>query len=139
MAPPLNNKNNNKFEKLKKLGLIEEAYESYCRHLETGKVRDSWYFDHPDLKLTAETLEKHMKENPIDFPAIKKQIAHAKGYAHWEDLVEQHAQGKNKCITPAIQMVMRNKFGWDKQTKEESRVPESFDAILKILKPTDNK
>lgn len=101
--------------------LKAQAYEQYCAHLAKGKSKRSFVFDHPELSLLWETMEKYIeqeKDNPI-FDPKKKEIAERIGFARWEEICEDHAEGKNKAVTPALQMVMRNKFGWDKEQNRE--------------------
>lgn len=128
-----------KLPKLQKLGLEQKAYESYCHHLESGAIKETWYFEHPKISLTWETMEKYVEENPSVFPPIKSKVAYAKGYRRWEKLVEEHAQGKNECVTPALQMTMRNKFGWDREEKAAIQAPVQLDGQLKILKSVDGE
>lgn len=110
-GPPIGSKN---AQKLKTPELKEEAYRQYCEHLAKGKSKRSWYFEHPELTLTWETMEKYLKDSVI-FDPSKKKIAMSKGFARWEEVVEQSADGKNqRANTATLQMLMRNKFGWDK-------------------------
>lgn len=119
-------KGNNFAKKLKTPELKEEAYRQYCEHLAKGKSKRSWYFEHPELTMTWETMEKYIAQNKQDFEPIKKEIAESKGFAIWEEICELSAQGKNKAVTPSLQMVMRNKFNWDKETRiEHSFEPEA--------------
>jgi hypothetical protein len=60
-------------------------------------------------------MQKLLK-NEDEFPAEQIQIAKSKGYAHWEKVVEDSADGSNqKASTASLQMLMRNKYGWDKR------------------------
>ena len=68
----------------------------------------------------------YIKNNPIEFDSVSKQIAHIKGFNVWEDVAEKSAKGKNKANTASLQMVMRNKFGWDKEDKSKD-VPSNDD------------
>ena len=96
------------------------VYESYCDHLSKGKVKKSWWFDDGSLTLTWETMEKYLANEPHNFDPLKKEVAVAKGMSYWENVVEEKAKGKNKdADTAALQMVMRNKYGWDKPGAEE--------------------
>ena len=121
---PLGNKNG---LKLKSPDLRQEAYESYCSHIARGKVKKSWYYEHPDASLTWETMEKYIRENESEFDPIKKKIAEAKGLMYWEGKVEEAAIGTNKDASiPGLQMVMRNKFGWDKVEAADVTVAEEY-------------
>jgi hypothetical protein len=95
--------------------LMEYAYKSYCAHLATGKSKMSWNLKTP-VKLTWQTMETYIKENPTVFKAIDKEIAWSDGFGVWENVVEESAIGKNKdANTASLQMLMRNKYGWDKK------------------------
>lgn len=121
------------------------AYASYCEHLSKGKSKKSWYFDneeYPNCRCTWETMEKYIKDTS-EFDPLKKKFAESKGYAHWESVVEDSAIGKNtKANTATLQMLMRNKYGWDKQTNKdsdgESGYDQSFNAVMLQLKTLQN-
>jgi len=107
-------------KKLTTKELKEEAFRQYCEHLAKGKSKRSWWFEHPELSLTWETMEKYLREDP-DFDSIKKSISESKGFRVWEDVVEESANGKNrKANTATLQMLMRNKFGWDKEADKQN-------------------
>lgn len=125
-------KGNKNAIKLKTPELKAEAYRQYCAHLAKGKSKKSWYFEHPDLQLTFETMDKYIAENPIDFRPITRQIAEIKGFAYWEEIVEQSARGENQANTASLQMLMRNKYKWDKEDLKEiakCAADEILDAI----------
>ena len=115
-APPGNDYN----KKLSGPELRKEAYDQYCAHIASGKSKRSWVFKHPELTLPWETMEKYIK-NENDFDPTQKKIAEAEGFGSWEEIVSKSAKGTNtKANVASLQMVMRNKFGWD---KDESRGP----------------
>lgn len=97
--------------------LCKIAYESYCAHLAKGKDKKSWNLKTP-VKLTWETMEKYIRDDPQVFDPIEKQIAESDGYYFWEEVVEDAALGKNKDHnTATLQMKMRCKFGWDRMDR----------------------
>lgn len=111
MPAPYGNQNAKKLDtpELRKL-----AYDSYCDHIAKGKDKTSWYLEEP-VELTWDTIEKYIKNDPVEFDPIKKRIAEAKGFAIWEQIVEDSAIGRNKeHNTATLQMKMRCKFGWDR-------------------------
>lgn len=119
MSAPAKNKNG---LKLKDPDVRQQAYEQYCAHLAKGKSKKSWCFEHPNPKLscTWETMEKYI-ENAIEFDPIHKKIAETKGYAKWEQIVEDSAVGDNPdANTASLQMIMRNKFAWDRVKPDTS-------------------
>jgi len=115
---PLGSKN---AEKLKTDELKAEAYQQYCAHLAKGKNKRTWRFRHPTgISVTWETMEKYIKEDPIKFDPIHKEIAYIDGYAVWEEICDGSAIGTNRnANTASLQMVMRNKFGWDKKELDD--------------------
>ena len=54
---PLGDKNGTK---LKDLDVRQEAHQQYCKHLALGLSKRSWYFTHPQLTCTWETMEKYL-------------------------------------------------------------------------------
>jgi hypothetical protein len=109
---PLGNKNG---LKLKKPEVRQQAYQSYCDHLAKGKSKRSWCFEHPEFSCTWETIEKYL-EDEVEFDPLQKKMSETKGYARWEQVVEDSAIGLNPdANTASLQMLMRNKFGWDKE------------------------
>lgn len=130
-------KGNKNAKKLKTPELREKAYEQYCAHLAKGKSSRSFTFVEGDLMLTGKSMENYINDNPIDFPIIKKEIAFAQGFAYWEEIVENTGKGIDKNASlPALQMIMRNKYDWDKEDKSkestnEPLVRKLFEAISK--------
>ena len=130
MPAPLGNTNN---KKLKTPEIKEEAYRQYCDWIAQGKGKEGWTFQHPEISLTSKTMEKYIRESPIDFPPIHKEMAEAKSYEVWENIGKTLMLGQVKGAQPAIfQMFMRNKFGWDKETRiEHSFEPEARKLLAK--------
>lgn len=119
--------------KLDTLELKLEAYKQYCEHLRKGKSKKSWRMHHPDVCVTWQTLEEYIKNEPNVFNPIQMQQAQIDGYAHWEEVVEHSAKGINeKANTASLQMVMRNKFGWDKDDKKENSASQPL--VVELIK-----
>ena len=117
---PLGNKNRCVLQDPK---VRQKAFESFCAHRAKGKSQRSWWYEDKDgNSCTWETLAKYVNNNPIEFDPVKLKVAESKGFEHWEEVAELSAKGKNKANTASLQMVMRNKFGWD---KEEAQVKKS--------------
>jgi hypothetical protein len=115
--------------KLKTPELKAEAYRQYCAYIATGGTKEAWVFEHPEVTLTHQTMEKYIEENPFDFPPIHKKIAESKSYEHWLKIGIQMMLGEIKNCQPAIyQMFMRNKFKWDKE--EQNKIVEH--AAVKV-------
>jgi hypothetical protein len=119
--------------------LRQEAYRQYCAHLAQGKSKKSWYFEHSELTCTWETMEKYIA-NEVEFDPLQKKIAEASGYGRWEGVVEDSAIGRNKdANTASLQMLMRNKFGWDKQAdKQESIDPNTSKLHEQLMEQLRN-
>jgi len=108
-------KDNQYAKKLTTPELRKMAYDSYCAHFADGQSRDTWFFEHPDLDLTAKTMDKYIRESPSEFPPSQLEKAFAKGQLIWEKVVQESANGKNrKANTASLQMWMRNRFKWDR-------------------------
>jgi hypothetical protein len=98
----------------------QKAYESLCNHIAKGKSIRSWWYEDDNCSCTWETMYKYIKDTN-EFDSIKKEIAHCKGLALWETIVEEAGIGKNdKANVACLQMIMRNKFGWDKDESKSS-------------------
>lgn len=112
---PRGNKNGTK---LKDADVRQQAYKSYCEWISQGKTKEAWVFEHPSLSCTSKTMERYIRENPLEFPLIHKEIAEAKSYEIWLETGKQMMLGEiSKCQPAIYQMFMRNKFGWDKNTQ----------------------
>ena len=106
--------------KLKDPALRQRAYDHYCAHLAKGKSKRSWVFEEDGHTCIWETFESYM-ENEAEFDPIKMKAALSMGFAKWEGVCEESADGKNqKANTASLQMIMRNKFGWDKSKPDTS-------------------
>lgn len=110
---------NNFAVKLKDKHTKYKVYKNYCDYLAKGKIAKYWYYEDETLTLTRETIEKYIKEDD-DFDPIKKEIAIAKGFQIWETICEDGAKADREVNTPTLQMVMRNKYGWDSKTEDTS-------------------
>ena len=109
--------------KLKDPLLRQKAYKQFCAHIAKGKSKDSFYFIDGDFKCTWKTIQSYAKESPHEFPTIEREVAYAQGYGEWEAVCEESAKGENKdANTASLNMVMRNKFAWDKPEQQNSAV-----------------
>jgi len=100
---------------IKDPALRKKAFEKYCEWIAKGKSPDGFSFEEGGVECCADTIQSYIEKDPVEFPAIKQRIAKAKGFARWEATLEQSADGINtKASTASIQMIMRNKYGWDK-------------------------
>lgn len=119
-------KGNKNAVKLKTPELMADAYKQYCDHIAAGGFKQTWVFEHPQLSLSTQTMEKYIKENPIEFNSIHKEIAESKCYMHWiAKGIEMMLGAVAKCQPAIYQMFMRNMFGWDKEDKSANNNAES--------------
>jgi hypothetical protein len=100
----------------------QKAYKSFCDHLAEGFSIKSWcYEDEKGNACTWQTMQTYIKDNPSEFNPVTQQVSQIKGYRFWESTVRDSATGKNKdASTASLQMIMRNKYGWDKEEKQAS-------------------
>lgn len=134
MPAPLGN---NFKKKLKTKESKEKVYLNYCNWIASGKSHKSWYYDQDGLTLTWKTIESYIKEDE-DLDPIHKELAIAKSFAVWEQRGEDMVLGIIKNCQPAIyQMIMRNKFGWDKNTEQKEDSRAIFNQTLTKLKEED--
>lgn len=130
-------KGNKNAIKLKTPELKKQAYESYCAHIASGESKEAWVFEHPEITLTWNTMEKYIASDPIEFDPIHKIVAEAKSYLHWTMLGKKMMIGQIEKCQPAIfQMFMRNKFGWDKEDINEV-ADCAADKILEMIRKGD--
>ena len=123
---------NQNAKKLRDHDIKQQAYKQYCEHLAKGKTKKSWFFKHPELTCTSETFEKYL-EDEVEFDPIHLKVAYCEGYQKWEKVLEDGATGENPDVNPAcLQMIMRNKYGWDKQQAATTVViGETIDSRIK--------
>ncbi len=120
---------------LKTPEIRQKAYDLFCAHRAKGKdVKSWWYKDEEGNACTWETMLKYIKENPVEFDPLKRKLAECQGYQIWESIAEESAKGENKANTPSLQMVMRNKFGWDKEEKN----PSQGNQTVQVINYSDN-
>lgn len=134
---PIGNKNG---IKLKEPDHRQMAYQQYCAHLAAGYSKRSWCYRHPtDLtkSLTYETMEKYVKENPIEFDTILMEMSISDGMKWFEDEGRKLMQGRYKNGSPEVwKTCMRNKYSWDKDLIEKTDKC-SADKILDEIRSTN--
>jgi hypothetical protein len=109
-------------EAIKDPEMRKKAYASYCAHLAKGKDKRSWWFEQGGVQCTYRTIESYVQQYPTMLDAKQIELSMCKGYQEWEAIAEDSAKGKNKkANTASLQMVMRNKFGWDKQQQQQQQ------------------
>jgi hypothetical protein len=120
--------------KLKDPDIRQEAYKKYCEHLAKGKSKRSFTFETPEYSCHWQTLEAYIKDK-AEFDPLQMEMAMRKGYNRWEQVVEDSAEGINgKANTASLQMLMRNKFGWDKEDKHQDKPNETLTISISEAK-----
>lgn len=97
-----------------------EAFEEYCKHMEAGYKRQAFFFSTDDFIISYKTLDNYMKDMPDIFPLEEFERSQAAGQLTWEKIAEDCALAKKPHNTATLQMVMRNKCGWDKKETVET-------------------
>lgn len=126
--------------KLKDPEIKKKVYDHYCAHISKGKDKTRWYYEDEKVSLTYESLTHYFEREPEAFAAIKRKISDNKGFQLWEEYCEKTATGELKDTSiPALQMVMRNKYGWDKikddlSKEKEAPTQESMDKDVLLGK-----
>jgi|WetSurMetagenome_2_1015567.scaffolds.fasta_scaffold303570_3 hypothetical protein len=116
--------------KIKTEDLQQVAYAAYCNWLAMGRDKKGYVFDYEDENgvvgsVTYLTIENYVKSQRFKLDPSQQDRAEALSYQCWEAVGIQMMKGEMEKCQPAIyQMMMRNKFGWDKDTKT-SNVNES--------------
>lgn len=141
MPAPRGNKN---ALKLTTPELKKKAYQEYCNWIAQGKSPRSFTFEDADMSCTGETIQGYIKNDEVEFAPIHMKIAHAKAFAKWEQVVEDSATGVNQdANTASLQMLMRNKFGWDKKEDTSESIDnaaiEKLSAFFKLISATAAK
>jgi hypothetical protein len=94
----------------------QQLFDSYITHLGKGKSVRSFVYRGYHLAGTWQLAEAIIKKFPDRFPKAHIDMAKAIGFGTWEEIVEQSAKGENtKANTATLQMLMRNRYDWDKQ------------------------
>jgi len=127
-------KKNNYNAALKNKEIKEKVYKDYCDHLAKGKMARSWCYNKDGIQLTYESMERYIREDE-DLDPAKKKLAVIEGLKIWEGHCEDGALCHREVNTACLQMVMRNKFGWDKVEKEEQKDP---NIIVERKKPDES-
>ena len=119
----------------------QKAYEEYCDWISNGHSVESWCYESQTLTLTYKTIEKYIREFPLDFPPIHKETALTKSLRVWEERGLTMMLGQLEKCQPAIfQMFMRNKFGWDKEDTTKKNSNETIvEKFLGIMDKMDDK
>lgn len=125
--------------------LKQEAYRQYCKHLEDGNPKEAFCYDDPndpDLFITFQTMDKYIKEDPVEFPPIKMERALNKRYQHWFNEGKTIMKGGYPGGSPVVwQTIMRNIFKdqkWDAKDPEQPQTAsEPTRVIIAQLKGVD--
>jgi len=120
---------------LKTIELKKEAYKQYCDWIALGYSKKSWFFKHPKHSVCWETMEKYIRDDPINLDPLQKKNAEALSLKVWEKKGITMMEGEIKNCQPAIyQMFMRNKFGWDRDKLDVEQAKSAFEKYFELQK-----
>lgn len=121
--------------------LKRQVFDSYLSHLAKGKSKKSWWFDNGQVTITWQCMETYIKNEPGIFDSLQIDRAKSNGYQIWEQVVEDSAKGLNRdANTASLQMLMRNKFNWDKEDNVNRDTKGTLvEKFLGILDKMDDK
>lgn len=110
--------------KLKTDEARQMAYQAYCEWIASGRGRQGFVFEYKkdDSEefdyITWQTMENYLKDKRFNLDPVHKEVAENLAYQTWENIGCNMMNGLVEKCQPAIyQMMMRNKFGWDKESK----------------------
>lgn len=112
--------------KIKTEHLQQVAYATYCNWIGMGRDKKGFVFEYEDENgnighVTQGTIENYVKSQRFNLDPSQMDKAEAYSFQAWEAIGIQMMKGEIEKCQPAIfQMMMRNKFGWDKDTKNSS-------------------
>lgn len=144
LAKSLAMKGNNNREKLTTPELRKKVFDHFCEHLKTGLSKECWFYeDETGLTMTLDGFDRYMREYRHEFDMDKYDAAFRKGMQYYENVGSEIAIGKNeKGNVAALQMIMRNKFGWDKKKELPAIDPqllENFSNLMGMLSSKQGK
>lgn len=117
----------------------QEAYRQYCKHLSEGWPKQAFFFKHPKHSVCYKTLDRYIRENPDEFPAILMEEAQAARFKYWLNEGKNLIQGVYPRGSPVVwQTVMRNIFrdiGWDQEKIDEKleNEREHFKEVIRLI------
>jgi hypothetical protein len=131
---PINNKNPSKEFSDE---VLKQMFDDFLIHLEQGRDLRSWAWVTKTDCCCWKTLLKYLAKDPIVFPPKLIAAAKAKGYRHWEAVVEGSAKGTDrKANVASLRMIMRNKFKWDSPdpvVEDEAAIDDKLKALVEIF------
>ena len=131
MKALLGNKNG---VKIKDKKMRQRAYKAYCDWIAKGWSSRSFRFQEGKIKCCGKTMESYIKDE-TEFPPIHREFADAAGFHEWEKVVSDSAKGINKdANTASLQMIMRNKYDWDKTEKSQDTHKQAVGDVAKWVR-----
>ncbi len=127
---PIGNKNG---IKIKDKESRQQVFKAYLSHLESGFPKEAFsYSNEHEETCCWKTMNKWIKENPIEFPPILIEQAMAKRYKLWFEIGMKMVRG-----SPVVwQTIMRNMFkeyGWDQDDSKQSAYTPEQEATIKSI------
>lgn len=125
----------NKFEQMLAYELGSRVCRALLEHLSEGHSSKSFYFITEGFRISYSSLSPYMKNHEDLFPPEEIQFAETQGHKKWEKIVFDAALGKYQGHSaPLIQMIMRNKYDWDKDTRNKEEVRPVTVNVLPVPK-----
>lgn len=93
-----------------------QLFSAYLEHLSHGLSAQTFAWRGHHTSGTHHAAEALVKHHPDRFKKLDIEIAKTLGYAAWEQLLIASATGDNtRANVATLQMIMRNKYNWDRQ------------------------
>lgn len=131
--------------KIKDDEILACAWHTYCNWIATGKGQRGFVYQYETEEgkkgsITWQTLERYAEKFPSICLPEQKEAAENIAYQAWENTGIDMMIGKIEKCQPAIyQMMMRNKFGWDKDTKVSHTYETDARKFFKFCENADKK
>lgn len=135
---------NDRSLKLKTPELRKKVFDHFCEHVRQGFSKECWHYsDETGLSLTLDAFDRYMREYEHEFDMQKYKSAFNEGLKFHEQLACDIATGTNpKGNVAALQMILRNKYGWDKKKEQpqiDPKLLENFTNLMTMLSSNQKK
>lgn len=125
--------------------IVLKAIPKFLEWIALGKSMKSFAYKDEDGICSWMTVVRYMqneeflKEHGISCVPEQREYSKSLGYQIWENIAEESAKGNNeKANTASLQMVMRNKFGWDKRKEDISEEDPVEDTTKPMIQMFDS-
>lgn len=123
-------------QKLTNEGMRKMAFDQYIDHLRKGYPKRTFVFRHPLATLTWKSMEKYIRDYPLELPSSHIEAAMAEGEQSWIVEGRQMMRGEMEGKTQPViyQIMMRNIYKWDREESERTVVKSEAETLLKRWK-----